>query len=133
MRNITVSTRISDVDELMKIFIKKEEHKFSLFRHSNDQAAEIEWLEENVQDPHKEEMEYKEEANNNKNGRREEMIKLEKQIKSVDEQTAVYELKCHSHQHTLEEVNDDNKVNGFSVCVNMISLRPFSMSQSLDT
>ncbi len=108
---ITSATGISDVDELVKSFIENEEHNFSLFRYSNEQAAEIERLEEEIQALHEEEMRYKEQASDrNNDGQREEIVKLEKDIKAVDEQTTVYEAKCVSHQKILEEVKDEIKV-----------------------
>lgn len=108
---ISTATGISDVDELVKVFIENEEHNFSLFRYSNEQAAEIERLEEEIQALNEEEMRFKEAANDDKNGHRDEIIKLENEIRTVDEQTAVYESKCNSHQTILEEVKDEIKVN----------------------
>jgi len=107
---ISSATGISDVDELVKSFIDNEEHNFSLFRYSNEQAGEIERLEEEIQALHEEEMRYKERLNNDKDGHKEEIFKLENEIKSVDEQTEAYGLKCNSHQKILDEVKDEIKV-----------------------
>ncbi|KAL7531649.1 hypothetical protein ACHAXR_004153 [Thalassiosira sp. AJA248-18] len=108
-RQISVATGISDVDELVKVFIENEDHNFSLFRYSNEQAADIERLQEEIQALYEEEMKYKEEANHD-SGRRDEINKLENEIKSIDEQTAVYASKCSSHQKTFEEVKDEIKL-----------------------
>lgn len=113
-QQISAATGISDVDELVKVFIENEEHNFSLFRYSNEQAAEIERLEEEIQALHEEEMRYKEEEDAAKNGHREEIAKLENEIKSVDDQTALYEAKCAKHQKILEEVKDEIKVRALS-------------------
>ena len=111
---ISEATGISDVDGLVKVFIENEEYNFSLFRYSNEQAADIERLEEEIQVLHEEEMRYKEEANDDKNGHRDEIIKLENDIRAVDEQTAVYDAKCDNHQKILDEVKDEIKVNAIS-------------------
>lgn len=108
-REISVATGISDVDELVKVFIENEEHNFSLFRYSNEQAAEIERLEEAIQALREEEMLYKEDANV-RDDRIEEMAKLENEMKSIEEQTAVYESKCNSHQKLLEGIMEEIKV-----------------------
>jgi len=55
-------------------------------------------------------MRYKERLNNDKDGHKEEIFKLENEIKSVDEQTEAYGLKCNSHQKILDEVKDEIKV-----------------------
>lgn len=108
-REISTSTGISDVDELVQVFIENEEHNFSLFRYSSEQAAEIERLEEEIQALHEDEMRYKEQANHD-NGRRDEIIKLGNEIKSVDEQTSAYQSKCDSYQKILAEVKDEIKL-----------------------
>ena len=108
-RQISTATGISDVDVLVKVFIENEEHNFSLFRYSNEQAAEIERLEEEIQALYEEEMKYKEQANS-ANGRQDEITKLEHEIKAVDEHTSFYQSKCTSHQKILEEVKDEIKV-----------------------
>jgi len=109
-REISDATGISDVDELVTAFIENEEHNFSLFKYSNEQAGEIERLQEEIETLHEEEMKYKEEANDDKGGHRNEILNLQTQIKSVEEQTALYKSKCKSHQKILDEVKDEIKL-----------------------
>ena len=60
-RQISAATGISDVNRLVKEFIKNEEHNFPLSMYSNEQqAAEIDWLQEDVEALPEEEMTYKE-------------------------------------------------------------------------
>ncbi|KAL7430737.1 hypothetical protein ACHAXH_004979 [Discostella pseudostelligera] len=108
-REISVATGISDVDELVKVFIENEEHNFSLFRYSNEQAAEIERLEEAIQALREEEMLYKEDANA-RDDRMEELAKLENEVKSIEEQTAEYESKCNIYQKLLEDIMEEIKL-----------------------
>ena len=113
-RQISAATGISDVDELLQVFIENEEHNFSLFRYSNEQAAEIELLEEDIQCLREEEMKCKEEASNGRDdSRKDDLVKLQNEISLVDELTKGYELKCDGYQTILEEVKDEIKVSGF--------------------
>ena len=109
-QQITSATGISDVDELVKSFLQNEEHNFGLFRYSNEQAGEIERLEEEIHALHEEEMRYKELANDNQDGHKDEIRRLEGDIKSIDVQTEVYGQKCSNYQKILEEVKDEIKV-----------------------
>jgi hypothetical protein len=110
-REIIAATGISDVDELVKVFIENEEHNFSLFRYSNEQAAEIERLEVDIQSLREEEMKCKEENSDDMNGsRRDDLVKLQNEISMVDELTKAYESKCDRYQNILEEVKDEIKV-----------------------
>ena len=99
------------MDELVKVFIENEEHNFSLFRYSNEQAAEIERLEVDIQSLREEEMKCKEENSDDMNGsRRDDLVKLQNEISMVDELTKAYESKCDRYQNILEEVKDEIKV-----------------------
>lgn len=110
-REIIAATEISDVDELVKVFVDNEEHNFSLFRYSNEQVAEIERLEEDIQSLREEEMKCKEENSDERDGiRRDDLVKLQNEISMVDELTKAYESKCDSYQNILEEVKDEIKV-----------------------
>ncbi len=108
-RKMSTATGMSDVDELVKVFIENEEHNFSLFRYSNEQAAEIERLEEAIHTLRAEEMIYNEDANA-RNVHMEEIVKLEYDVKSIEEHTAVYESKCKSYQKLLEDIMEEIKV-----------------------
>ncbi|KAL3765624.1 hypothetical protein ACHAW5_008281 [Stephanodiscus triporus] len=110
-REISAATGISDVDKLVKVFIENEEHNFSLFRYSSEQAAEIERLEEDIQSLREEEMKYKNEASDDRDGsRRDDIVKLQNEISLLDELTKAYESKCDSYQNILEEVKDEIKL-----------------------
>lgn len=125
-REIFAATGISDVDELVKVFIENEEHNFSLFRYSNEQAAEIEKLEEAIHALREEEMMYKEDANV-RDGRKEEMVKLENEVKTIEEQTAVYESKCRSYQKLLDEIMEEIKVS----CHSSFEIRLLTFDQHI--
>jgi coiled-coil domain-containing protein 63/114 len=110
---ISVATGISDVDELVKVFIKNEEQNFSLFSYLNEQAGEIERLEDDIQSLQEEKAQY-EEANANNIVQNDEILKIENRIKTTEEQTAMYETKVDAHNKTLDRVKDEIKVSGSS-------------------
>lgn len=106
---ISVATGISDVDELVRVFIKNEEQNFSLFSYLNEQAGEIERLEDEIQSLQEEKAQY-EEANANNIEQNDEILKIENRIKTTEEQTAMYETKVDAHKKTLDRVKDEIKV-----------------------
>jgi len=103
-----------------------EEHNFSLFKYSNEQAGDIERLQEDIEALHEEETKYEDEVNDDKNGHRHEILNLQTQIKSVEEQTTVYESKCKSHQKILDKVKDEIKVNKSSTCTLFLHILRYS-------
>jgi coiled-coil domain-containing protein 63/114 len=106
---ISVATGISEVDELVKVFIKNEEQNFSLFSYLNEQAGEIERLEDEIQSLQEEKARY-EEANANNIVQNDDILKIENRINTTEEQTVMYETKCETHKKTLHRVKDEIKV-----------------------
>ena len=128
---ISVATGISDVDELVKVFIKNEDQNFSLFSYLNEQAGEIERLEDEIQSLQEEKARH-EKANANNIAQNDEILKLEKKIKSTEAQTNVYETKCDDQKKILDRVKDESK--SFKVLI-VLSLRskthnPFLSSEA---
>ncbi len=111
---ISVATGISDVDELVKVFIKNEEQNFSLFSYLSEQAGEIERLEDDIQALQEEKAQY-EEVNVSGIKQNDEILKIENRIKTTEEQTALYETKVNDHTQTLDRVKDEIKVS-MSLC-----------------
>ena len=107
-RKISAATGISDADELVRVFIEKEEHNFSLFRYLNEQTSEIERLESEILALQGEGARY-EAAEGEDSAERDEIEKIERRIKSIEEQTTAYETKCVSYQKLLDEVKDEIK------------------------
>jgi hypothetical protein len=105
---ISVATGISDVDELVKVFINNEEQNFSLFSYLNEQAGEIERLEDEIQSLQEEKARH-EKANANNIAQNEEILKLENKIKTTEEETHIYENKCDDQKKILDRVKDEIK------------------------
>jgi hypothetical protein len=59
---IKAATGITDIEELVKSFIKNEDHNFSLFNYVNEQNNEVEKLEEQIQLLREEERKYAQES-----------------------------------------------------------------------
>ena len=91
------------------MFIKNEEQNFSLFSYLNEQAGEIERLEDEIQSLQEEKAQY-EKANANNTAQNDEILKIENRIKTTEEQTAMYETKVDAHKKILDRVKDEIKV-----------------------
>merc|ERR1719284_401686 len=59
---IKAATGISDIEELVRTFIKNEDQNFSLFNYVNEQTNDIEKLEEQIQQLKEEEQKYAQES-----------------------------------------------------------------------
>jgi len=105
---ISAATGISDVDELVRVFIENEEHNFSLFRYTNEQTAEIERLEDEIISLQKEAERYRVKRSYNIRDE-EEIVRIEKQIKTAEEQTAIYQAKYEEDQKLFNAVKDEIK------------------------
>jgi len=108
-RKISGATGISDVDELVRVFIENEEQNFSLFRYMNEQTAEIERLEDEINALQEEGERCRAEQGDNASDK-EEIAKIERQIKATEEQTAIYSSKCEESQKLLDEAKDEIKL-----------------------
>ena len=64
---IKAATGISDIEELVRTFIKNEDQNFSLFNYVNEQTNEIEKLEEQIQQLKDEEAKYAQESGDDVN------------------------------------------------------------------
>ena len=64
---IKASTGIADIDELVRTFIKNEEHNFSLFNYVTEQNNEIEKFQEQIQALKDEEQRFEKESGNDAN------------------------------------------------------------------
>lgn len=105
---ISVATGISDVDELVKVFMRNEEQNFSLFSYLNEQTGEIERLEDEIQALQEEKARH-EKANANNIAQHDKILKLENKIKVTEEQTMIYENKCDEQKKILDRVKDEIK------------------------
>jgi hypothetical protein len=101
---IKAATGISDLDELVKTFIKNEEHNFSLFNYVNEQNNEIEKYEEQIQSLREEEMKFKQETGNDVNQHKEILKDLESKLQTSDAMAEKYDQRCQDLQRIIESL-----------------------------
>eukprot|EP01039_Chlorochromonas_danica_P010240 gene10240-11334_t len=99
---IKAATGISDINNLVQIFIKNEEHNFSLFNYVNEQNNEIEKLEEAILLLKEEENKYKVENGQDVSQHKEILKDLENKLQYTDTMAEKYELKCQELTRIIE-------------------------------
>eukprot|EP01038_Epipyxis_sp_PR26KG_P004134 gene4134-5888_t len=101
---IKSATGITDIDELVRTFIKNEEHNFSLFNYVNEQNNEIEKYEEQIQALREEEMKFAQESGNDVNQHKQILKDLETKLQTSDSMAEKYESRCQDLQRILESL-----------------------------
>lgn len=101
---IKSATGITDVDELVRTFIKNEEHNFSLFNYVNEQNNEIEKYEEQIQQLKEEELKFAQESGNDVNQHKEILKDLENKLQSTEIMAEKYEQRCQDLQRITESL-----------------------------
>lgn len=101
---IKAATGITDIEELVRTFIKNEDQNFSLFNYVNEQTNEIEKLEEQIQQLKEEEQKYAQESGDDVNQHKQILKELEVKLQSTETMVEKYESKCTVTQKTLESL-----------------------------
>lgn len=103
-QKIKAATGITEVDELVRTFIKNEEHNFSLFNYVNEQNNEIEKLEEQIQQLREEELRFTQESGNDVNQHKEILRDLEGKLAASESMAEKYEQRCQDLQRITESL-----------------------------
>jgi len=101
---IKAATGISDIDELVKTFIKNEDHNFSLFNYVNEQNNEIEKLDEQIQLLREEERKYAHESGEDVHQHKQILKELEIKLQSSESMAEKYEIRCQDLQRIIESL-----------------------------
>ena len=101
---IKAATGITEVDELVRTFIKNEEHNFSLFNYVNEQNNEIEKYEEQIQQLREEELKFTQESGHDVNQHKEILKDLESKLQSSEAMAEKYEQRCQDLQRITESL-----------------------------
>jgi hypothetical protein len=101
---IKSATGISDVEELVRTFIKNEDHNFSLFNYVNEQNNEIEKLEEQIQTLREEERKFAQESGEDVNQHKQVLKELEAKLQTTESMAEKYELRCQDLQRVIESL-----------------------------
>jgi len=108
LRNIYEAMGISDVDELVEEYYKREELIFSKVQHENIQNDEIQQLEREIQALNKEKA--MEAEQNNEVVLKDEMADIQSKIKSVDKQIEACQSICKEQKRELDELKEEIKL-----------------------
>jgi coiled-coil domain-containing protein 63/114 len=101
---IKSATGITDVEELVKTFIKNEDHNFSLFNYVNEQNNEIEKLEEQIQQLREEEHKFALESGEDFQQHKQILKELENKLQTTDAMAEKYEIRCQDLQRVIESL-----------------------------
>jgi chromosome segregation ATPase len=101
---IKAATGITDIEELVRTFIKNEDQNFSLFNYVNEQTNEIEKLEEQIQQLKEEEQKYAQESGDDVHQHKQILKDLEMKLQSTEIMVEKYESRCQDTQKTIESL-----------------------------
>jgi DNA repair exonuclease SbcCD ATPase subunit len=101
---IRAATGISDIEELVKNFIKNEDHNFSLFNYVNEQNNEIEKLEEHISYLREEERKYAAESGEDVQQHKLILRELESKLKTSEAMVEKYEVRAQDLQRSIESL-----------------------------
>lgn len=101
---IKAATGITDIDELVRTFIKNEDHNFSLFNYVNEQNNEIEKLDEQIQQLREEERKFAHESGEDVHQHKQILKELEAKLQSSESMAEKYEIRCQDLQRIIESL-----------------------------
>ena len=101
---IKAATGITDIEELVRAFIKNEDHNFSLFNYVNEQNNEVEKLEEQLQLLRVEEKHYAQESGEDVVAHKQILKELESKLATTENMAEKYEMRCQDLQRAIESL-----------------------------
>jgi hypothetical protein len=101
---IKAATGISEIEELVRTFIKNEDHNFSLFNYVNEQNNEIEKLEEQIQALREEEKKFAQESGEDVQQHKQILQELESKLLNSEATSEKYEIKSQDLQRSIESL-----------------------------
>ena len=101
---IKAATGISDIEELVRTFIKNEDHNFSLFNYVNEQNNEIEKYEEQIQSLREEERRFAQESGDDVHQHKQILKELESKLANTESMAEKYEVRCQDLQRVVESL-----------------------------
>eukprot|EP00607_Mallomonas_marina_P008935 CAMPEP_0182422550 /NCGR_PEP_ID=MMETSP1167-20130531/8283_1 /TAXON_ID=2988 /ORGANISM="Mallomonas Sp, Strain CCMP3275" /LENGTH=564 /DNA_ID=CAMNT_0024600715 /DNA_START=118 /DNA_END=1815 /DNA_ORIENTATION=- len=101
---IRAATGITDIGELVRTFIKNEDHNFSLFNYVNEQNNEVEKLDEQIQLLLAEEQKFTTESGEDVHQHKQVLKELESKLQTSESMAEKYELRCQDLQRVIESL-----------------------------
>lgn len=98
------ATGITDIDELVRNFIKNEDRNFSLFNYVSEQNSEIERLEDIIHTLREEEKKYSQETGEDVDSHKLLLKELEMKIQNKESAAEKYEEKCKAQMKVIESL-----------------------------
>ena len=105
------ATGISDVDELVQQFKENDENNFSLFTFANEQANEIEELDEQINNLAAAQQITDNDKTSSQIEHFQKLKEIEMEVQAASKQARKFEKKTSECQHVLESLKDGIKVN----------------------
>jgi hypothetical protein len=99
---IQKATKITDIDQLVQTFINAEDQNFSLFNYANDLSAEIELLEESIQETRNEIKDYQGEGQQGDGQRKRIIASLEQKLQKTETRAGAFEDRYQDAGKTTE-------------------------------
>jgi coiled-coil domain-containing protein 63/114 len=101
---IKSATGVTDIDELVRTFIKNEDHNFSLFNYVNEQNNEVEKVEEQIQALREEERKYATESGEDVQQHKQILKELENKLQASESMVEKYEVRAQDLQRAIESL-----------------------------
>ena len=101
---IKSATGITDIEELVRTFIKNEDHNFSLFNYVNEQNNELEKLDEQINFLREEERKFAVESGEDFHQHKQILKELENKLQTTDSMAEKYEIRCQDLQRVIESL-----------------------------
>ena len=98
------ATGVTDIDELVRTFIKNEDHNFSLFNYVNEQNNEVEKIEEQIQALREEERKYAAESGEDVQQHKQILKELENKLIASESMVEKYEVRAQDLQRAIESL-----------------------------
>lgn len=101
---IKEATGITDIEELVRTFIKNEDHNFSLFNYVSEQNNEIEKYEEQIQLLREDERKFAQESGDDVHQHKQVLKELESKLQSTESMAEKYEVRSQDLQRVIESL-----------------------------
>jgi len=104
---IQAATGLDDLDKLVQKFIDAEDQNFTAFKYNTELTADIEKLEQQIEDYNQEYVQLSGTSNKREDTEKVKILEaLDEQFHGVDKKAMHYEVKCQETQTTLKNVGD---------------------------
>jgi hypothetical protein len=101
---IKAATGITDIEELVRTFIKNEDQNFSLFNYVNEQTNELEKVEEQIEQLREEEARFAQASGEDGQAQKEVLRELEGKVEATEASVVRFDARSTATQKTTDEL-----------------------------